>query len=88
MVRGDLIAKRKKKYDPIKEVNKVTGATTAVLLGGHITHSVAAHVPGGAGMVTPPLRMMNVIPVVGAGGSVIRSLEMLNTKPKRRKKRR
>jgi len=79
--------RRKRKYNPIKEVGSITGTTAAVLLGGHITSSVAAQVPGGAGLVASPLRLMNVIPVAHAGGSVIRSLDMLNPpKRKRRKK--
>lgn len=82
------MSKRRKKYDPVKEVGKLTGMTTATLLGTHVTSTVAASVPGGSAMVASPLRMMSTIPVVGAGGSVLRSLEMLNVKPKRKKRRR
>jgi len=79
--------RRSRRYNPIREVGGITGTTSAVLLGGHITSSVAAQVPGGPAMVASPLRMMNVIPVAQAGGSVIRSLDMLNPPKRRRKKK-
>jgi len=79
---------KKKKYDPMKEIGKTTGLTTATLLGSGVTSSVASHVHGGDALVASPLRLMGTIPVVGAGGSVIRSLDMLNVKTKKRKKKR
>ena len=76
----------KKKYDPLKEIKKITGSTTGVLVGTYVVGSIGSlstHTPAG---VYTGIGLMGKMPVVQAGGSLLRSLEMLNP-PKRKKKR-
>lgn len=79
----------KKKYDPVKEVKKITGTTVGVGLGtqiGYKVADVAGH--GAAAKITPSMKLMGTIPTVQAGSSLINSLEMLGQTKKRKKKRR
>ena len=82
------MAKRKRRrYNPIKEVKSITGTTTGVLIGTYTVSKIHSDI-GSTANVYPALGMMSTIPTVQAGGSLIRSLDMLNVKPKKRRKRR
>ena len=84
---------RKKKYNPMKEVNKLTRTTVATGVGAIVPHMVVGAFPAGAAKtmasqaITTPTRMMTVIPTMQAGGSIIRSLDMLSPPKRKRRKR-
>ena len=86
---------KRKKYNPIKEINKITGSLVATSFGTMIPYQVAGAMPSGVGKtialqgLAAPTRMMPMIPLVQTSGSLLRSLEMLDVKPyKKRRKRR
>jgi len=81
---------RRKKYNPQKEIGKITGSVVGVSLGtkiGYDVAGVAGH--GAAAKITPAMKMTSVIPTAQAGSSIIGAVSTLG-KPrrKRRKKRR
>lgn len=80
------MAKKKKKYNPQKEIASITGSMVGVSLGTNIAYSITTPIS----TVAPAVSLMGNIPVVQAGGSVIRSLDMLGntSSPKRRKRKR
>lgn len=78
---------KRKKYNPVKEAAKVTGITASVLLGRKFAYDIAGQVSGGHEVVGPSVSLMSNIPTVSAGGSVLRSLEMLNVKTKKKRKK-
>lgn len=85
---------KKRKYDPMKEVNKLTRTTVATGICVTVPHMVVGAFPAGTAKtmasqaITTPTRMMGVVPTVQAGGSIIRAVGTLGQTPKRRKKRR
>ena len=83
---------KKKKYNPTKEIGKITGSLVATSLGVSIPYQVAGSMPSGTGRTMAlqglgtPTRLMPMIPMVQTGGSIMRSLDMLDVKPKKRRK--
>lgn len=75
----------KKKYKPRKEVMNITGTMIGVSVGTNLVGTI-----GGTSSHTPSsmysaMGMMGTIPLVQTGGSVLRSLEVLEPKRKKRK---
>jgi len=87
------MSKRKKKYNPTREVGKITGSLVATSFGVSIPYQVAGSLPADTarsmalqGLGTPT-RLMPVIPMVQTGGSLLRSLDMLDVKPHKKRRR-
>ena len=84
---------KRKKYNPTKEIGNITGSMVATSMGVSIPYQVAGAMPSGVGKnialqgLAAPTRMMSMIPLVQTSGSLLRSLEMLDVKPRRRKRR-
>ena len=81
--------KRKKKYNPTKEINKITKSVVSVGVGTHVAYGVAdvaGH--GTAARITPAMKMTTVIPTAQAGSSIIGAVGMLGKPRKKKRKRR
>ena len=80
--------KRKKKYNPQKEVGKITSSVVGVSLGtkiGYDVAGVAGH--GAADKITPAMKTMGIIPTAQAGSSIVGAVSMLGKQPGKKKKR-
>ena len=80
---------KRKKYNPQKEINKITKSVVSVGVGTHVAYGVAdvaGH--GTAARITPAMKMTTVIPTAQAGSSIIGAVGMLGKKPRRKKRKR
>lgn len=80
---------KRKKYNPTKEVNKITKSVVSVGVGTHVAYGVA-DVAGhsSAARITPAMRMTSVIPTAQAGSSIIGAVSMLGKQPRKKKRKR
>lgn len=83
----------KKKYNPLKELTKLSKSTTATAIGVTLPHMVVDKFPASSkttasGIIRTPTKMMGAIPVVQAGGSIIGAVSMLGQTPKKKYRKR
>ena len=79
----------KKKYNPNKEIAKITGSMIGVGLGTNIAYKTMDSIPGGHSVnIGSTTKLMGAIPLVQTGGSLMGAMSMLgnvgNTKKKKR----
>lgn len=82
------MAKKKKKYNPLKEVKSITATQIGVGIGSGLVGSFGGLTPHTPPGVYTASGMMGAIPLVQTGGSVIRSFDLLKQPRKRRKRKR
>jgi hypothetical protein len=87
------MGKKRKRYNPMKEVNRLTGTMAATTIGVGVPYQIANAMPAGIARtqalasLNAPTSLMPSIGVAQAGGTVIGSLKMLDQSYHRKKKR-
>ena len=90
------MGKRRKKYNPMAEVMKMSAGTSASVIGVAVPHMIMGGMPAGtipasvSNNISTATNMMGMPSMVGAAGSVLGSLSLLegSSGSRRKKKRR
>jgi len=79
----------KKKYKPNKEIAKITSSLVGVNLGSSIAYTTIDKIPSKHTInINSTTKLMNTIPLMQTGGSVIGAINMLGDPPKYKKHKR